>query len=155
MANTILIKGKATAGAFTVENLQAREIGVHLLDKYIAIRIGSAIVTFPDLEAIQDLLSNAGGGDMLKSVYDGNNDGVVDNASNAASLGGVSSSSYALKTYVDSSISALVAGSPELLNTLNEIAAALGDDPNFSSTIMTLLGQKLDANSTIDGGTVS
>lgn len=43
------------------------------------------------------------------------------------------------KAYVD----AIVAGAPELLDTLNELAAAIGDDPNFSSSIKTILDSKL------------
>jgi hypothetical protein len=38
---------------------------------------------------------------------------------------------------------------------LNELAAALADDAAFSSTITALIGTKLDANSTIDGGTIA
>ena len=49
---------------------------------------------------------------------------------------------YALKTYVDTSISNLVDSAPTTLNTLNELAAALGDDANFSTTITTLIGTK-------------
>lgn len=36
----------------------------------------------------------------------------------------------------------LVASAPETLNTLDEIAAALGDDPNFATTITNQLGTK-------------
>lgn len=36
----------------------------------------------------------------------------------------------------------LVASAPETLNTLDEIAAALGDDPNFATTITNQLGIK-------------
>jgi hypothetical protein len=50
--------------------------------------------------------------------------------------------SYALKTYVDTSISNLIDTAPATLNTLNELAAALGDDANFSTTITTLIGTK-------------
>jgi hypothetical protein len=50
--------------------------------------------------------------------------------------------SYALKTYVDTSISNLIDTAPSTLNTLNELAAALGDDANFSTTITTLIGTK-------------
>ena len=39
------------------------------------------------------------------------------------------------KKYVDDAISALVDAAPGTLNTLNELAAALGDDANFSTTI--------------------
>jgi hypothetical protein len=38
--------------------------------------------------------------------------------------------------------SALVGGAPELLNTLDELATAIGDDPQFAATLATQLGQK-------------
>jgi hypothetical protein len=43
-------------------------------------------------------------------------------------------------------ISNLVDSSPETLNTLKELAAALGDDPNFATTVSTLIGTKLNAS---------
>lgn len=49
---------------------------------------------------------------------------------------------YALKTYVDTSISNLVASAPAALDTLNELAIALGNDANFSTSISTLIGTK-------------
>ena len=45
---------------------------------------------------------------------------------------------YATKT----DLANLVDTAPEALNTLNELAAALGDDPNFATTITTELGKK-------------
>jgi hypothetical protein len=41
-------------------------------------------------------------------------------------------------------VAAIVDSAPSTLNTLNELAAALGDDANFASTIATSLGNKLD-----------
>lgn len=41
-------------------------------------------------------------------------------------------------------IAALVDSSPATLDTLNELAAALADDPNFAATIATALGLKAD-----------
>ena len=49
----------------------------------------------------------------------------------------------ATKGYVDQEVSALVDSSPDALNTLNELAAAIGDDANFSTTITTSIGTKL------------
>ena len=49
----------------------------------------------------------------------------------------------ATKNYVDTEVSALVDSSPGALNTLNELAAALGDDANFSTTITTSIATKL------------
>lgn len=51
-------------------------------------------------------------------------------------------SNYATTTYVDSAVSALVGGAPETLNALNELAAALGNDPNFATTVSTQIGKK-------------
>ena len=47
------------------------------------------------------------------------------------------------KTEVDANIENLVAGAPGQLDTLNELAAALGDNTNFASTTTTSIGQKL------------
>jgi hypothetical protein len=49
----------------------------------------------------------------------------------------------ATKDYVDSAISNLVDGAPALLDTLNELAAALGDDENFATTVATDIGTKV------------
>lgn len=50
------------------------------------------------IEAVAAELANKGTGDMLKSVYDADNDGVVDHALTADQLGGVPAGSYALKS---------------------------------------------------------
>ena len=49
-------------------------------------------------------------------------------------------------TYVEQVIANLVNSSPEALDTLQELAAALGDDPNFSATILAKIAEKADAN---------
>lgn len=45
---------------------------------------------------------------------------------------------YATKT----DLANLVDTAPEALNTLNELSAALGDDPNFATTVTTELSKK-------------
>ena len=57
------------------------------------------------------------------------------------------STNYATKTYADNSILSVIDGAPANLNTLNEIAAAIGDDPNFASIVTTALENKLDISS--------
>ena len=56
-----------------------------------------------------------------------------------------------VKAYVDASINNLVDGSPGALDTLNELAAALGDDASFSSTVTTSIAAKLP----LAGGTMT
>lgn len=84
-----------------------------------------------------------GAGDMLKSTYDTNDDGKVDAADNADKLGGIAASLYALKTYVDAAVAALVNQAPETLDTLQELAAALGNDPNFATTVANNIGMRI------------
>lgn len=54
-------------------------------------------------------------------------------------------SNLATETYVNDAVSALVDSSPSALNTLNELAAALGDDPSFATTVSTQLGLKANS----------
>lgn len=49
----------------------------------------------------------------------------------------------ASETYVNTQISNLVASAPATLDTLNELANALGADANFSTTVTTALGNRL------------
>ena len=46
------------------------------------------------------------------------------------------------QTYVTTQISNLVDSAPTTLDTLNELAAALGDDPNFATTVTNLIATK-------------
>ena len=48
------------------------------------------------------------------------------------------------KSYADQKIAEVVGGSPETLDTLQELAGALGDDPNFAATIASQIGKKVD-----------
>ncbi|PHP93682.1 phage tail protein [Pantoea agglomerans] len=55
---------------------------------------------------------------------------------------GNSSTLLATTAFVQAAIAQLVASSPEALDTLNELAAALGNDPNFSATMMNQLAAR-------------
>lgn len=56
----------------------------------------------------------------------------------------VNNTQLATTAFVKSAISALVASSPAALDTLNELAAALGNDPNFATTMTSALAGKMD-----------
>jgi len=57
----------------------------------------------------------------------------------------------ATKGYVDTQVTNLLDSAPATLNTLNELAAALGDDANFSTTITNSIATKLP----LAGGTMT
>ena len=57
---------------------------------------------------------------------------------------GTNTTQLATTAFVRSEVSALVDAAPATLDTLNELAAALGDDPNFATTISNQLGDLED-----------
>ena len=55
------------------------------------------------------------------------------------------------KTYVDAEIAGLVDSAPAALNTLNDLADALGDDENFATTTATALGNRVRTDTASQG----
>ena len=66
---------------------------------------------------------------------------------------GTNNTQIATTAYVRAAISALVGSSPEALDTLNELAAALGNDPNFATTMTNALALKAPLSSPALTGT--
>ena len=65
------------------------------------------------------------------------------------------STKIATTAYVRSAVSNLVDSAPGTLDTLNELAAALGDDSNFATTTANSLGTKAPINNPTFTGTVT
>ncbi|EOW3235101.1 phage tail protein [Citrobacter freundii] len=61
----------------------------------------------------------------------------------------VNNTQLATTAFVKSAIAALVASSPAALDTLNELAAALGNDPNFATTMTNALAGKQPLDNTL------
>lgn len=53
---------------------------------------------------------------------------------------------YTTSSYVDTKVANLVSSAPETLDTLNELANALGNDPNFATTIASQIGNKANSS---------
>jgi len=83
------------------------------------------------------------------------NGGLNMNAGTAATITNLTSPTNsgdaATKGYVDTSISNLVASAPGALDTLNELATALGNDASFSTTVTNSIAAKLP----LAGGTMT
>ncbi len=62
---------------------------------------------------------------------------------------GTSSTQIATTGFVAAAVAALIAGSPGALDTLNELAAALGDDANFASTVTNALALKAEKSANL------
>lgn len=83
-----------------------------------------------------------------KSDFSGNYNDLT-NKPTIPSIAGLATETYVnnavaalpTKKYVDDAVSGLVDSAPETLNTLNELSAALGNDPNFATTIANRIGE--------------
>jgi hypothetical protein len=62
---------------------------------------------------------------------------------------GTNSMQLATTAFVNTAITALIDSSPETLDTLNKLASALGDDPNFATTMINALAGKAPINATL------
>ena len=110
----------------------------------------------------------------IKTAYESNSDTNAFTDADHSKLNGIAAnannyvlpSGYATESYVNTQVTNLVDSSPATLNTLNELAAALGDDPNFATTTANSIGTKaalsgaaftgaITTNSTIDGRDVA
>jgi hypothetical protein len=63
---------------------------------------------------------------------------------------GTNTTQIATTAFVRTEISSLVDAAPGTLDTLNELAAALGDDPNFATTIASSIATKVTGTGTIN-----
>jgi hypothetical protein len=66
-----------------------------------------------------------------------------------ADIGGAAADNASLVAYVAAAVAALVASAPGALNTLDELAAALGDDANFAATVTAALAGKQAASANL------
>ena len=95
---------------------------------------------------VDSAVTSGTGGLDTDDISEGSSNLYYTDARVSALLGGSSGTTYATQTYVDTAeadantytdtaIANLVDTAPATLDTLNELAAALGDDANFSTTI--------------------
>ena len=97
-------------------------------------KVKSGLISDQSITAAKlDVTGNGNNGELLASAGDGSF---------------VWTSGIATELYTDNAIAALVDSAPGTLDTLNELAAALGDDANFAGTVTTALATKVDGTGT-------
>jgi microcystin-dependent protein len=115
--------------------------------------LAGSIATALGLKA--DKARSVTGGGLASGGGDLSADRVINvsEASNAEALAGTSSTTVLTPRRGKALIDALVAAAPGALDTLNELAAALGNDPNFAATTAAAIGTKAPLNSPALTGT--
>jgi len=140
----------------SVDTLASGDILLHDGSEFKFVNFASEVNTYADariattnIQGLSDVNSGdtIANGDVL--LYDSGNShfGFVNLGSEITGY----LSTYATQGYVNTQIANLVDSAPSTLDTLNELAAALGDDPNFATTITNSIANKLP----LAGGTMS
>jgi len=98
---------------------------------------------------LQSGIAAAGDATALQALQDSFNAFVAAKATGAEVIAGTDDVKYvtalAAKAAIDAAVAELVGTAPEALNTINELAAALNNDPDVINTLMTQIGEKQSA----------
>ena len=155
MSKLLQLRGGTTAEHATFTGA-LREVTVDTTKDTLVIHDGATVGGFPlprtkaDIDALNinaDLLDGQHGAyyaPIDAPALTGNPTAVTQTA-------GDNSTRIATTAYADTAVSNLVAAAPATLDTLNELAAALGDDPNFATTVTNSIATKLP----LAGGTMT
>lgn len=134
-----VLKYDATNNALYVEKADGTAVNFYATGELSAYGAGSGTGGGSGVTALSALtdvsLTTLANGNVL--VYDGTHWVNLPQSSIVPDL-----SAYATQTYVNTQISNLVNSAPGTLDTLNELAAALGNDPNFATTVTNMIAGK-------------
>ncbi len=102
------------------------------------------------------LWDNVGSADAAQTAAQGYADGVALTAENNAktyadglavnydAAGAAAAALTSANTYTDTAVASLVDSAPAMLDTLNELAAAIADNPNYATDVTNLIATKAD-----------
>lgn len=87
----------------------------------------------------------------LAAAVGGAGASIVDTGTSGSSVWSSSKTNTEIVGQIATAVAALINSAPGTLNTLDEIAAALADDPNFAATITTALGNRVRTDTAAQG----
>jgi hypothetical protein len=136
--------GTFTGLSFTYDD-EANKITVSVDDQFPThdtddLAEGTTNLYFTDQRAL-DATSSAYDAAGSAATAESNANTYTDDLIGDATVDGTSGNTVTDR--ISSAVSNLVDSSPETLDTLNELAAALGDDPNFATTVANSIGEKV------------
>jgi len=148
---TSAIQTQLTAGVTALSTHEADTTSIH------GIADTSLLVTTTGTQTLTNKTITSPSGLVKADVGLANVDNTADTAkpvstAQATAIATAKSEAIASAT---AQVDALLTGAPAALNTLDELAAALGDDANFAASVTTSLGLKVDSLTPISQKTAS
>ena len=149
------INNTLASGVATPTDISGLDSDIGVLETFVKGGASLSTVATNVVPAINELVSEVA---TLQSAQSGDTttltsaiDTAKSEAISAASADATSkadAAEAAANAYTDTEVAALVASAPGALDTLNELAAALGDDANFASSITASIATKADDTAT-------
>lgn len=146
----VLYYGKGTGGAggsaSTIEAIAGKGAFLALSGEQTV--AGVKLFTLPpraaaDASEGSDLVRKSQLDTLLTGVLSADSPALTGTPTAPTAAAGTNTTQIATTAFVAVALAGLVDSAPDALNTLNELAAALGDDPNFATTLTTAIGAKL------------
>ena len=131
---------EAVAEKANVNHTQAMSTIIGLVEELAGKMPANRTFSLDDLTDV-----NGAAGAAINYIFAKNASGQWVPSSAAAVLGNHQHSTsdiLGLSAAINTALSAVIGAAPEMLNAIDELAAAIDNNPNFAATIMTLLGQK-------------
>ena len=170
--DNVIIKGDSTNGSGElILNCEQNSHGVKLKGPPHSANVNYTLTLPTTVGAIDNFLTTDGAGNLSwrASNYLSNGNSIINTSNAGINLSAVNSGTVlnltgtgasittpltlsgnptaanhaANKSYVDTEVAGIVDSAPGTLDTLNELAAALGDDANFSTTVTNSIGTKM------------
>jgi hypothetical protein len=149
------INNTLASGVATPADISGLDSDIGVLETFVKGGASLSTVATNVVPAINELVSEVA---TVKSAQTGDTT-TLTSAINTAKSEAISAASAdattkadaaeaAANAYTDTEVAALVASAPGALDTLNELAAALGDDANFASSITASIATKADDTAT-------
>jgi hypothetical protein len=135
----ILTVNATTTFNSTVNGLTKSTVGLSNIDNTSDVNkpVSTAQQTALNLKANDNAVVHLTGGESIGGQKTFSSSPIVPTVSQADN-----STKVASTAYVDTAVSNLINSAPSALNSLSELATALGNDANYSTTITTALGTK-------------
>jgi hypothetical protein len=155
--NTINVHGIANTNALATKTYADSAVSTHSADTTSVHGIADTSL----LETATGAQSKADAAETAANTYTDDliGDVTVDGTTGNTVADRIAAALSSAETYADgvgtAAVAAVVDAAPAALDTLNELAAALGDDANYAATVTTALGTKAPIESPTFTGTVS